>query len=55
MMENQRADARFRIHHESFRQLNANFFRLQQLPESYLIFEIRTGRVAKAVALPAIA
>lgn len=29
MMENERAYARFRVHHEAFRELNADFFRPQ--------------------------
>src|SRR6266480_961101 len=49
------ADARFRIHHKTFRQLNSNFFRSQQFPDPSLILKIGTRRITKAVAFPPIA
>ena len=54
VVKRQGAHARFRIHHESFRQLNANFFGLQQLPHSRLVFEVRASWIAEAVAFPPI-
>src|SRR5229473_7352373 len=55
MMEDKRAHARLWIHHEAFRELNADLFRLQQFPESRLIFQIRACRISKAVAFPTVA
>src|SRR5206468_138252 len=55
MMEDQRTDAGFRIHHESFRELHANFFRLQELPDSGLIFQVGARRITETVALAAVA
>src|SRR5262249_50238394 len=55
MMEDQRADAGFRIHHEAFGELNADFFKPQELPDAGLILQIRANRITEAVALTAIA
>src|SRR5579885_1230111 len=52
VLEYQCADAGLRIHHEPFRQLDSNFFRLQQLPNSGLSFQVRARRITEAVALP---
>ena len=45
-------DARFRFHHEAFRQADADILRLQQLEQLLLVFEVRTGRIAETEALP---
>src|SRR5262249_25717510 len=54
MNECERADAGFRIHHESFRKLNAYLFRPQKLPDGSLVLKFRTGGGPKAVPFPAI-
>src|SRR5258708_26616751 len=55
VMKRQRAHARFRVHHETFRELHADLFRPQTLPDSRLIFQVRASRIPKAVSLPALA
>ena len=55
MLKHKRTHAGLRIHHEALRQLHADLFRPQQLPNSRLIFQIRARRIAKAVSLPAVA
>src|SRR5215475_9652430 len=55
MMEDQRADAGFRIHHEAFGELNADFFGPQELPDAGLILQVGASRITEAVALAAIA
>src|SRR3974390_3781323 len=49
VVKDQCTDACFCIHHESVRQLPANLFRLEQLPEPRLILQIRARRIAKTV------
>src|SRR5579859_201820 len=55
MMKDQRADAGFGVHHEAFGKLHPDFFRLEQLPDAGLIFQVGARRITKAVALAAIA
>src|SRR5258708_13842905 len=55
MMENQRAHAGFRIHHDTLGQLHADLFRLEELPDRDLVFQIGARGVAKAVPLAAVA
>src|SRR5689334_10109190 len=55
MVEDKRADAGFGIHHETFGELDADFFGLQQFPDAGLVLQIGAGGVAEAVALAAIA
>jgi hypothetical protein len=55
MMEDQAADARFRIHHHPVGQLHADLLGLQQLEDPALIVEVRARRIPEAVALAAIA
>jgi hypothetical protein len=43
MVEHQRADAGFRLHHHAFRQPHADVFGPQQLPDALLIVQIRAG------------
>src|SRR5271165_6367857 len=54
MLKDQRAHAGLRIHHEPLGQLHSNVFRLQDLPDAGLIFQIWASRVAKAVPFAAI-
>src|SRR4051812_35179623 len=54
MMENERRNARFGIHHKSFGQLHADLVGTQQLPQKLLVVEARTGWVAKRVTLAAV-
>jgi len=37
----------FRVHHETFRQVDADIFRLHQLEQRLLHFQIRTSRIAE--------
>ena len=55
MLENERADAGFGIHHHAFGKLHADFFGAQKLPDADLIIEIRARGISKAVAFAAIA
>ena len=55
MVEDQRADAGFRVHHEAFRKLHADFFRLEQFPNASLIFQVGASRIAETVTLAPIA
>src|ERR1700758_435004 len=55
MMEDERADAGLGIHHHSFREVDVDLFGVEQGPDSSLVFEVRAGRIAEAVALAAIA
>src|ERR1700733_10673547 len=54
MMENKRADARLRLHHHSLGEMNADFFRMQQLPDALLIVHVGARAVAKTITLAAI-
>src|SRR6266852_5953620 len=55
MVKHQRADTGLGIHHHAFGELHANLPRLEQLPETRLVVEVRAGGIAEAVALPAVA
>ena len=55
MMEDEGADAGFRVHHHPFGEVNSDFFGTQEEPDTGLVFEIRTSGIAEAVALAAIA
>src|ERR1700729_1423212 len=54
MMEDQRADAGFGVHHHAFGEMYADFFRFQKHPYAGLVVEIRTGGIAETVAFAAI-
>ena len=54
VVEHERANAGFRLHHETFGQLHADFFRAEKLKDTGLVFERGTSGVAEAVTLPAI-
>src|ERR1700722_8265019 len=55
MMEDEGADAGFRVHHHAFGEVDADFLRTQEEPDAGLVFEVRTSRITKTVALAAIA
>src|SRR5580700_95882 len=55
MVEDQCADAGFRVHHHAFSQPHANIFGPEQLPDSLLVVQVGASRIAEAVALAAIA
>src|SRR5579864_8908332 len=55
MVKHESAHAGLGFHHPAIRQMYADLFRLQQIPDALLVFHARTGPIAKAVALPAIA
>src|ERR1051325_3776587 len=55
VMEDQCADAGFGIHHESFRELHADFFGLQQFPDGGLIFQVGARGIAETIALASVA
>src|SRR5882724_12870830 len=55
MLKRKRAYTRFRIHHEPYRQLHADIFRLQQFPEPSLVLKVRTCRIAEAISLATVA
>src|SRR5579884_4251928 len=55
MMEDQRGNARFGLHHESFRQMDPDFFGMKHVPELRLVLEVGARRISEAVALAAIA
>ncbi len=49
MMHDDGVGGLFRLQHEFFGQVYADPFRLQQLEELRVIFEVRTGRVTETV------
>src|SRR5688500_1911487 len=55
MMKDQRAHAGLGLHHHALGKMAANLFRPEQFPDALLVVEIRTRRVAEAIALAAIA
>ncbi len=55
MVEHQRADARFGVHHASVGEAHADVLGPQELPDGLLILQVRAGRISEAVALAAIA
>src|SRR5690606_11741597 len=54
MVDHQRRDARFGIHHVAFGELDADVRGLERRKQGTLAFEIGTGRVAEGVALAAV-
>lgn len=54
-MEHERADARFRFHHETFGEVDADFFGSEEREDASLVFERRAGGVAEAVTFAAVA
>src|SRR5579864_6308280 len=55
MVENEGADAGFRVHHHALGEVDTDFLRAQEQPDAGLIFEIWASGIAKAVTLAAIA
>src|SRR5580693_2253738 len=55
MMEDEGADAGFRVHHHAFGEVDADFLRTQEEPDAGLIFEIGASWIAKAVTLATVA
>ena len=51
MVEDEGGDGGLRLHHHPFGELDADFFRVDQFPDSLLVVEIRAGGVAETVAL----
>jgi len=54
-MEDEGADAGFRVHHHAFGEVDADFLRTQEEPDAGLIFEIGASWIAKAVTLATVA
>src|ERR1700735_3322377 len=55
MVEDQGADAGFRIHHHAFGEMHADFFGPQEHPDAGLVVEAGASWIAAAVTLPAVA
>ena len=54
MVEDQRANAGFGVHHHAFREMDTNFFGFQEHPYAGLVVEIRAGGIAEAVTFAAV-